>query len=134
MPHVTMKPLDLHFIEFLLSRTDPFLLSYSNQSDIGAWRSQVHATRLPQWQSLNCSVQLNNQITAFIADDFGLDKLPILRRRYSSFCHRQRKQTKAIDIDAAAYTALTKVISQYQLSSYSEAILWMAREVSTPQE
>ncbi|QIZ76578.1 hypothetical protein [Ferrimonas lipolytica] len=131
-----MRPLDTQFVEFLLTRSEPFLSRYASLTDVGQWRLRVKQQQLPQWQQRQRQndSSLHNDIEAFITLTFGQSRLPMLRRRYNSYLHRQRKQTKAIDLDLIAVQSLEQIISNYGLNSYSEAIVWMAREINTPLE
>ncbi|WP_028115449.1 hypothetical protein [Ferrimonas senticii] len=129
-----MRPLDPDFIAFLVSRTDLFLARYMNFAEVESWRHQVQNLLLPDWQQrfLQSDPTLSLELHRYICDQFGAEQLPLLRRRYNSFLHRNRAKTKAIDLDADAFAALQFIKKRYRLASNSEAICWMVRELTAP--
>lgn len=124
-------PITCDFVEFLISRSSPFLVRYASLADPDNWRLRIREQQMPQWRAREAEFDrtLEQELTKFIELTFGAGRLPMLRRRYSTHLHRQSRAKKAIDLDADALAALDKIRQQYQLDSYSETICWMAREL-----
>ncbi|MBW3163397.1 hypothetical protein [Ferrimonas balearica] len=124
-------PITCDFVEFLITRSSPFLVRYASLADPDNWRLRIREQQMPQWRAREAEIDRNleQELTEFIELTFGAGRLPMLRRRYSTHLHRQSRAKKAIDLDADALAALDKIRQQYQLDSYSETICWMAREL-----
>ncbi|MBY6185500.1 hypothetical protein KUV89_02470 [Marinobacter hydrocarbonoclasticus] len=123
-------PITCDFIEFLLTRSAPFLVRYASLADPDSWRLRVREQHLKEWRQreLDSDPALSDDLICWVELTFGPGRLPMLRRRYSTHLHRVARQKKAIDLDLDALAALDRIRSDYRLDSYSEAIVWMARE------
>ncbi|MBY5920428.1 hypothetical protein [Ferrimonas balearica] len=124
-------PINCDFIQFLLSRSAPFLVRYASLADPDSWRLRVQEQQLPEWRrrEQQADPSLSEDLVSFVELTFGAGRLPMLRRRYSTHLHRVSRQKKAVDLDLDALAALDKIRVQYKLDSYSETISWMVREL-----
>ncbi|MFI3246126.1 MAG: hypothetical protein R3Y10_06510 [Ferrimonas sp.] len=104
---------------------------YFQQEDPVSWCEWITKQKMPSWINRfeQLDLSLHQEIQTVVSEAFGESNLPILRRRYNTYLHRQRQQTRAIDISEQAHQALKQVMIDYQLDSYSEVILWLSREL-----
>ncbi|MBY5991598.1 hypothetical protein [Ferrimonas balearica] len=124
-------PITCDVIQFLLTRSDPFLVRYASLVQPHAWRQRVREEQLPNWLAREAQgdATLEPELIEFITLTFGAGRLPMLRRRYSSHRHRAGRDKRSVDLDADALAALERIRAQYRLDSYSETILWLTNEV-----
>ncbi|WP_345336408.1 hypothetical protein [Ferrimonas pelagia] len=124
-------PLDCQFIEFLLSRSDPFLIRYASLTHAQNWRTRVRKQHLPHWQELEFHDPdaLEAQINEFVVLTFGSGRLPMLRRRYATERHRQSKSTQAIELDSDLIQRLQQLKTEQQHRNLSDTVRWLTEQL-----
>ncbi|SHG87899.1 hypothetical protein [Ferrimonas marina] len=125
-------PLDCQFVQFLLTRSDPFLVRYASLSQPQQWRRRVEEQQLPHWQELEFHdpEMLSQQIQQFVELTFGAGRLPMLRRRYATERHRQGKQTRSVELSNELVERLEKIKASQGLPSFTAAIEWLEAQTA----